>query len=53
MTTSDFAAPTLIDGYSTMGIDDLRALIGFNRVPPDHNGAVGVSHVVSVFNHAI
>lgn len=53
MTSSIFSAPTLLFGAATIGIDELRGLIGFNRVPPDHNGTVGPNHVVSVFNHAI
>jgi len=53
MTSSIFSAPTLLFGAATIGIDELRGIIGFNRVPPDHNGTVGPNHVVSVFNHAI
>lgn len=53
MPSSVYSAPTLLLGMPTIGIDELRAIIGFNRVPPDHNGTVGPNHVVSVFNHAI
>lgn len=53
MPSSIFSAPTLLLGMTTIGIDELRGVIGFNRVPPDHNGTVGPNHVVSVFNHAI
>ena len=45
---SDFSAPTLLRDVDGIGISELRGIIGFNRVPPDHNGAVGANHVVSV-----
>ncbi|WDI30839.1 calcium-binding protein [Hyphococcus flavus] len=48
-----YAAPTLIDETDGIGISELAGIIGFNRVPPDHNGAVGQDHVVSVLNHVM
>ena len=50
---SDFSAPTLLEDINGIGITELAGIIGFNRVPPDHNGAVGVDHVVSVLNHVM
>ncbi|MFC2952880.1 calcium-binding protein [Marinicaulis aureus] len=44
---------TLLDRVNGIGITDLAGIIGFNRVPPDHNGAVGQDHVISVLNHVM
>lgn len=50
---SVFEAPSLVRGFDGIGITEHRAYVGFNRVPPDHNGAVGEDHVVSVLNHVM
>ncbi|MEM9618154.1 MAG: calcium-binding protein, partial [Pseudomonadota bacterium] len=52
-TRSDMDAPSRLLQRDGIGIDEQRSIIGFNRVPPDHNGAVGPDHVVSVLNHAM
>ena len=50
---TDGAAPTRLVDVDGIGITEQQGLIGFNRVPPDHNGAVGPDHVVSVLNHVM
>ncbi len=50
---SDFLAPTLLQGIDGIGISEQASIIGFNRVPPDHNGAVGPDHVISLLNHVM
>ena len=50
---SDETAPTRLQAIDGIGISEQAGLIGFNRVPPDHNGAVGQDHVVSVLNHVM
>ncbi len=44
---------TLLDRVNGIGITEQAGIIGFNRVPPDHNGAVGQDHVISVLNHVM
>ncbi|MEO1242981.1 MAG: calcium-binding protein [Pseudomonadota bacterium] len=46
-------APSLISQRNGIGITDQAGIIGFNRVPPDHNGAVGPDHVISLLNHVM
>ncbi|GJL93437.1 calcium-binding protein [Hyphococcus sp.] len=47
------SAPTRLDRIDGIGITEEAGLLGFNRVPPDHNGAVGQNHVISVLNHVM